>query len=159
LALVCLSCTTSKPKYVIGVSQCSGDIWRDKLNEELRMGTYFHDDVELRYASADDNDEKQIEQIDAFINEGINLLIVSPNQVATISPAIDRAFDSGIPVIVFDRKTSSKKFTAYIGADNENMGHEMGEYIAAQLKGKGRVLEIMGLKGSSPAIERHQGFA
>ena len=122
------------------------------------MGTYFHDDVELRYASADDNDEKQIEQIDAFISEGINLLIVSPNQVATISPAIDRAFDRGIPVIVFDRKTSSKKFTAYIGADNENMGHEMGEYIAAQLKGKGRVLEIMGLKGSSPAIERHQGF-
>lgn len=158
LALVCLSCTKSKPKYVIGVSQCSGDIWRDKLNEELHMGTYFHDDVELLYASADDNDEKQIEQIDAFVSEGINLLIVSPNQVATISPAIDRAYDRGIPVIVFDRKTSSKKFTAYIGADNEDMGHEMGEYIAAQLQGKGRVLEIMGLKGSSPAIERHQGF-
>ena len=158
LALVCLSCTKSKPKYVIGVSQCSGDIWRDKLNEELHMGTYFHDDVELLYASADDNDEKQIEQIDAFVSEGINLLIVSPNQVATISPAIDRAYDRGIPVIVFDRKTSSKKFTAYIGADNEDMGHEMGEYIAAQLKGKGRVLEIMGLKGSSPAIERHEGF-
>jgi ABC-type sugar transport system substrate-binding protein/DNA-binding response OmpR family regulator len=140
------------------VSQCSEDIWRDKLNNELKIGTYFHDDVELQFVSADDSDEKQIEQINQFISDGINLLIVAPNQVATVSPAIDKAFDQGIPVIVFDRKTNSQKYTAYIGADNFDMGRLMGEYIATKLNGKGRVLEIMGLKGSSPAIERHNGF-
>jgi AraC-like DNA-binding protein len=83
---------------------------------------------------------------------------VAPNQVSTVSPAIDNAFDKGIPVIVFDRKTNSEKYTAFIGADNYEMGSLMGEYIATQLGGKGRVLEIMGLKGSSPAIDRHNGF-
>ena len=158
LVLLLTACTSPRPKYVIGVSQCSEDIWRDKLNNELKIGTYFYDDVELRFASADDSDEKQIEQIRQFVNDGIDLLIVAPNQVATVSPAIDEVFDKGIPVIVFDRKTNSEKFTAYIGADNFEMGRLMGEYIATQLKGTGRVLEIMGLKGSSPAIERHNGF-
>ena len=158
LVLLLTACTSQRPKYVIGVSQCSEDIWRDKLNNELKIGTYFYDDVELRFASADDSDEKQIEQIRQFVNDGIDLLIVAPNQVATVSPAIDEVFDKGIPVIVFDRKTNSQKYTAYIGADNFEMGRLMGEYIATQLKGTGRVLEIKGLKGSSPAIDRHNGF-
>lgn len=158
LPLIYLACTDQRPKYVIGVSQCSEDIWRNKLNDELKIGTYFHDGVELRFASADDSDEKQIEQIHQFVRDGIDLLIVAPNQVTTVSPAIDEVFDKGIPVIVFDRKTNSEKFTAYIGADNYEMGRLMGDYIATQLKGTGRVLEIMGLKGSSPAIDRHNGF-
>jgi ABC-type sugar transport system substrate-binding protein len=122
------------------------------------MGAYFHDNVELKFAAAYDSDERQVQQIDSLVNDGIDLLIVAPNQVQTISPAIDRAYDKGIPVIVFERKTNSQKFTAFISADNYEMGHVMGEYIASRLGGKGSVLEIKGLEGSSPAIERHNGF-
>ena len=153
-----MSCTSSKPRYVIGISQCSEDIWRDKQNAELKMGAYFHDNVELKFAAAYDSDERQVQQIDSLVATGIDLLIVAPNQVSTISPAIDRAYDKGIPVIVFERKTNSQKFTAFISADNYEMGHVMGEYIASRLGGKGNVLEIKGLEGSSPAIERHNGF-
>ena len=145
-------------KYVIGVSQCSEDIWRDKLNDELVMSTYQHDNVSLKFASANDNDKLQKQQIEQFIKEGVNLLIVSPNQIHTISSVIDKAYDAGIPVILFDRKTDSKKYTAFIGADNYEAGHEMGLFIAQQLGGKGSVVEIGGLKGSSPAIERDRGF-
>ena len=159
LSIALISCAEKQPKYVIGISQCSDDIWREKQNAELRMAAYFHDDVELRFASAYDSDERQVEQIDSLVALGIDLLIVAPNQVQTISPAIDRAYDRGIPVIVFERKTNSEKYTAFMGADNYEMGHLMGEYIASRLKGRGRVMEIMGLKGSSPAIERHKGFA
>lgn len=160
LALFC-GCTGigQQVRWRIGVSQCSEDIWRDKLNSELLMGAYAHEGVELLFASADDSDERQVQQIDSFIAEGIDLLIVAPNQMATVSPAIDRAFDSGIPVIVYERKTSSHKFTAYMGGDNRLMGRQMGEYVAQLLGGHGHVVEIMGLKGSSPAIERHQGFS
>lgn len=153
-----MSCTSPKPRYVIGISQCSQDIWRDKQNAELKMGAYFHDNVELKFAAAYDSDERQVQQIDSLVATGIDLLIVAPNQVSTISPAIDRAYDKGIPVIVFERKTSSQKYTAFISADNYEMGHVMGEYIASRLGGKGNVLEIKGLEGSSPAIERHNGF-
>jgi len=107
---------------------------------------------------ANDNDKLQTEQINQFIKEGVDLLIVSPNQIHTISSVIDKAYDKGIPVILFDRKTDSKKYTAFIGADNYEAGHEMGHFIAQQLKGKGRIAEISGLKGSSPAIERNRGF-
>lgn len=156
--LALTSCSPGEKRYKIGVSQCSEDIWREKQNAELRMGAYLQDDVELRFAAAYDSDERQIEQIDSLIKSGIDLLIVAPNQVATISPAIDRAFDQGIPVIVFERKTNSQKFTAFISADNYEMGKVMGHYIVSRLNGQGRVLEIKGLAGSSPAIERHNGF-
>ena len=156
--MILAGCGRQEAKYIIGVSQCSEDIWREKQNAELRMGTYFQDGVELRFASALDSDQRQIEQIDSLVASGINLLIVAPNQVATISPAIDRAYDQGIPVIVFERKTNSKKYTAFMGADNYEMGRLMGEFIASRLNGRGKVMEIVGLKGSSPAIERDKGF-
>lgn len=159
LLLIFFSCSDSRKKYVIGVSQCSEDIWREKQNAELRMGAYLHDDVDLRFVSAYDSDERQVQQIDSLVATGIDLLIVAPNQMATISPAIDRAYDSGIPIIVFERKTNSKKFTAFISADNYEMGRLMGQFICRKLNGKGKILEIMGLKGSSPAIERHKGFS
>ena len=158
IAAILCSCSEKRARYVIGVSQCSEDIWRDKQNAELLMGAYCHEDVELRFAAAYDSDERQVQQIDSLVKTGINLLIVAPNQVQTISPAIDRAYDSGIPVIVFERKTDSRKYTAFISADNYEMGRQMGEYVATRLHGKGKVLEVMGLKGSSPAIERHKGF-
>ena len=152
------SCSQDTKKYRIGVSQCSDDIWRDKQNSELKIGAYFHDNVDLCFAAAYDSDERQIQQIDSLVGTGIDLLIVAPNQVSTISPAIDRAYDKGIPVIVFERKTNTKKYTAYMGADNYEMGHLMGEYVANRLEEHGRIIEVMGLKGSSPAIERHNGF-
>ena len=155
----CFGCAPKARHYVIGVSQCSADIWREKQNAELRMGTYLQDGVELRMAAAYDSDERQVEQIDSLVKMGIDLLIVAPNQVQTISPAIDRAYDLGIPVIVFERKTNSQKYTAFMSADNYEMGRQMGDYIGRRLAGKGQVLEVMGLKGSSPAIERHNGFA
>ena len=159
LALLLTNCTDNNgKKYVIGVSQCSEDIWRNKLNNELIMSTYQHDNVSLKFASANDNDRLQTKQINQFINEGVDLLIVSPNQVHTISAVIDKAYDKGIPVILFDRKTDSKKYTAFIGADNYEAGHEIGHFIAQQLEGKGNIVEICGLKASSPAIERDRGF-
>ena len=159
LTLVFSACSDNNvKKYVIGVSQCSEDIWRDKLNNELVMSTYQHDNVTLKFASANDNDRLQKQQIEQFIKEGVNLLIVSPNQIHTISSVIDKAYDAGIPVILFDRKTDSKKYTAFIGADNYEAGYEIGYFIGQQLDGKGNIAEICGLQASSPAIERNRGF-
>ena len=124
----------------------------------MQMETNFHEGVELRFASAYDNSERQSQQIDSLVESGIDLLIVAPNQLSSVSPAIDRAYDKGIPVIVFERKTDSQKYTAFVSADNYEMGHQMGKYVVSRLNGKGRVMEILGLKGSSPAQERHDGF-
>jgi len=158
LAIVLASCSGDK-RYTIGVSQCSVDNWRDKFNNELRTSSYLYDNVTLKIVSANDDSRQQIEQINHLVDNGVDLLIVSPNQLNSISAALQRATERHIPVILFDRKAASSDYTAFIGADNRRLGHEMGEYVARRLGGKGRIVEMIGLKGSSPAIERHEGFA
>lgn len=157
-SLLLCSCGNKPKKYIIGVSQCSMDAWREKLNSELQTAEYLNDSIEVRLASADDDNDSQLSQINYFIDQGVSLLIVSPNQVNTISPALERAQQKGIPVILVDRKTQSKKYTAFIGCDNYLLGKLVGDYIAQRLKGKGRIVEIRGLDDSSPAIDRHRGF-
>ena len=151
-------CAQQPRKYVIGVSQCSEDTWRDKLNDELKMGEYLNDSLIVKLASSNDDNVLQNKQVNQFIDEGVDLLIVSPNQLSAISKAVERAYDKGIPVILYDRKTNSDKYTAFIGCDNYTIGKSMGTFIAQQLQGKGRIVEISGLEGSSPALERHRGF-
>ena len=157
-SLLLCSCGNKPKKYIIGVSQCSMDTWREKLNSELKTAEYLNDSVEVRLASADDDNDSQLSQINYFIDQGVSLLIVSPNQVNAISPALERAQQKGIPVILVDRKTQSKKYTAFIGCDNYLLGKLVGDYIAQRLNGKGRIVEIRGLDDSSPAIDRHRGF-
>ena len=151
-------CAQQPRKYVIGVSQCSEDTWRDKLNDELKMGEYLNDSLIVKLASSNDDNMLQNKQVNQFIDEGVDLLIVSPNQLSAISKSVERAYDKGIPVILYDRKTNSDKYTAFIGCDNYTIGKSMGTFIAQQLLGKGRIVEIRGLEGSSPALERHRGF-
>lgn len=157
-SLLLCSCGNKPKKYIIGVSQCSMDAWREKLNSELQTAEYLNDSIEVRLTSADDDNDSQLSQINYFIDQGVSLLIVSPNQVNAISPALERAQQKGIPVILVDRKTQSKKYTAFIGCDNYLLGKLVGDYIAQRLKGKGRIVEIRGLDDSSPAIDRHRGF-
>lgn len=151
-------CAQKPRKFVIGVSQCSEDVWRDKLNDELKMGEYLNDSLIVKLASSNDDNVLQNKQVNQFIDEGVDLLIVSPNQLSAISKSVERAYDKGIPVILYDRKTNSDKYTAFIGCDNYTIGKSMGTFIAQQLHGKGRIVEISGLEGSSPALERHRGF-
>ena len=156
-ALLLTACSGGKKSLVIGVSQCSDDIWRTKLNEELSLAAVIND-VRLVFSSADDDSQRQMAQIRKFVKDGVDLLIVSPNQSHTITPAVEEAYDAGIPVILFDRKIDSPKYTAFIGADNVEVGRIMGQFIADYLGGKGKVVEIQGLEGSSPADDRHRGF-
>lgn len=158
LVVMFAACTEKPKKFVIGVSQCSEDIWREKLNDELKMGEYLNDSIIVKLVSSNDDNVLQNKQVNQFINEGVDLIVVSPNQLSAISEAVERAYDKGIPVILYDRKTNSDKYTAFIGCDNYMIGKSMGTFIAHQLKGKGRIVEICGLEGSSPAMERHRGF-
>lgn len=158
VSLCLASCAGEKAhkRFVVGVSQCSEDTWRDKLNEELRIAATYYD-VDLQIKSANDDVRLQTEQINRFVEQGVDLLVVAPGQVS-ISPAIDKAYEKGIPVIVFDRRTHSDKYTAYIGADNHDIGASMAEFMANANTAGTKVVELCGLSSSSPAIERDAGF-
>lgn len=148
----------NKPNYIIGVSQCSDDLWRQTMNNEMVRESSFNKDIELKIKTVKDNTKQQIADIEALIDGGVDLLIVSPNESAAITPIIQKAYKAGIPVILVDRKIDTEDYTAYIGADNYQIGKEAGLYAAGVLNGKGNVAEIRGWNGSTSDAERHAGF-
>lgn len=155
-------CTEKKKhqEFVIGFSQCIGsDLWRKGMLEEMRMELSLHPDANFIYADADGNSKKQVGQVKKMLEQNIDLLIISPNEAQPLTQVVEDAYKKGIPVIVIDRKTASSLYTAYVGADNYQIGKMAAEYIGAALKAKGNVIEVMGLPGSSPTIERQRGFA
>lgn len=146
-------------KFTIGFSQCTGgDAWRRQMKVAMEGELAFYPDMKLVYRDAENDSEKQVADIEAFIHDKVDLLIVSPNEATPITPIVEKAFNAGIPVIVVDRKTSSSMYNAYIGADNFEIGKLAGSYIADLLNEKGKVLEIWGLPGSTPAMDRHRGL-
>lgn len=156
LLLVFVSC--SDRRTVIGVSQCSDDLWRQKVNREIKIGQYQYKNVDVVFASADNNGKRQARQIDSLVKAKVDLLVVAPSDVKTVAPAIERAYRTGIPVILYDRMIESTHYTAYIGTDNVAIGREVADYLAHQLQGRGTVVEITGERGSTPVADRHRGF-
>lgn len=156
LLLVFVSC--SDRRTVIGVSQCSDDLWRQKVNREIKIGQYQYKNVDVVFASADNNGQRQARQIDSLVKAKVDLLVVAPSDVKTVAPAIERAYRAGIPVILYDRMIESTHYTAYIGTDNLAIGKEVADYLAHQLQGRGTVVEITGERGSTPVADRHRGF-
>lgn len=156
LLLVFVSC--SDRRTVIGVSQCSDDLWRQKVNREIKIGQYQYKNVDVVFASADNNGQRQARQIDSLVKAKVDLLVVAPSDVKTVAPAIERAYRAGIPVILYDRMIESTHYTAYIGTDNVAIGREVADYLVHQLQGRGTVVEITGERGSTPVADRHRGF-
>ena len=158
--LVCLACQRErKPRYIIGVSQCSEDLWRQTMNEELkREVALYQADAEVLIRSVKDDTPKQIADIEWFIEQKVDVLVVSPNESEACTPVIEKAYQQGIPVILVDRKIATESYTAYVGANNYQIGKEAGLYAIGVLKGKGNIAEVRGTKGSTSDAERHKGF-
>ena len=165
--LVTLSGCTTNYKYKIGVSQCVGGRWREKANVEMFSAQHLYDnDVKVIIKNADNNNERQCLQIDSLVDEGVDLLVVSPNDYHALNGSLQRAREKNIPIVFFDRTTALKDYTAYIGGDNVEAGRKMAEYAVLlcrdSVKTDGRrpiVLEMTGPLAISPAAQRHAGFS
>lgn len=159
--LLCAGCTIQKKdNFTIGVSQCSEDAWREMANNEIRREASFFGDIDLEIRSVADNSEKQIQDVRYFIDKKVDLLVISPNESSALTPIVSEAYATGIPVILFDRKTDNNQYTAYVGADNRQIGFQIGEYLKKTFPGKEpvRLLVVRGTKGSTADQERYDGL-
>lgn len=153
-----VACTRQERPYLIGVSQCSQDEWRSKQNEEMQREASLQQHVVLEVRSVRDDNEQQIADIEYFIQKKVDLLVVSPNEAHAVTPVVERAYHAGIPVVVIDRKIESDLYTAFVGADNVQIGQAMGNYVRSIRQRPLRLFEIAGLAGSTPAMERTEGL-
>ena len=157
LGIIFVSCSDTA-HYRIGVSQCSDDDWRQKMNAEIERELMFHPEVEVEIRSADDSSDKQIADIRYFMENHFDAIVVAPNEAEALTPVISEAYESGIPVVVFDRNINNDNYTAWQGADNEAIGRSAGQHAVMAAGPSVRAIEIRGLKGSTPAEGRHDGF-
>ncbi len=145
-------------KFRIAFSQCCDDPWRSVMNQEMNRELAFHPELDFEIRVAKNDSEAQIRQIRELLNKGVDLLLVSPNESKPLTSLIEEIYRSGTPVILIDRKTESSDYTAFIGADNHEIGETAARYLAALLGGKGKIIELQLGMTMTPAQERSRGF-
>ena len=152
--------TAAKDKFLIGMSQCNlGEPWRVAMNAQIEAAAAQYPEFEVVYSDAAQDNSKQVADVENFITQKVDLLIISPNEAAPLTGVVKKAYDSGIPVIVLDRRVEGDAYTSFIGGDNVLIGKKAGEYVAKYLgDAGGKIVEIKGLEGATPQKERHDGF-
>jgi ribose transport system substrate-binding protein len=148
-----------KTRFLVGFSQCNlGEPWRVAMNRAAQNEARNFADMEVVYSDAQQDNSKQVADVETFLRQKIDLLIISPNEAKPLTEVVARAYNQRIPVIILDRAIEGDTYTCFIGADNREIGRAAGEYAAKLLRGKGEVVEIQGLPGSPPARDRSEGF-
>ncbi|MXN91665.1 substrate-binding domain-containing protein [Flavobacterium sp. Sd200] len=143
----------------IAVSQAmSTDDWRQQMNRSMKVEASLRPEVHLEIIDAKNSVEKQVQDIESFIAKKVDVIIVSPIQSKPLTAVVEKSIRAGIPVLVVDRKIEGENYTAYLGADNVEIGRTAAKYIVSNLRGSGNLIEITGATGSSPAYERSLGF-
>ncbi len=146
-------------KFLVGFSQANkAEPWRTWMDDTVAKEAAKHPELEIVYADAQQDNSKQVADVENFLRQKIDLLIISPNEAKPLTAVVKRTFESGIPVVVLDRAIEGDTYTCFIGADNRQIGEAAGRFIVKLLGGKGNVVEIKGLPGSTPAIDRSEGF-
>ncbi|TEB41371.1 AraC family transcriptional regulator, partial [Flavobacterium circumlabens] len=130
-----------------------------QMNSAIKIEASLRPEVDLKISDANNNIAKQIEDIERFISNKVDVIIVSPIQSKPLTAVVEKSIKAGIPVLVVDRKIEGENYTAYLGADNIEIGRIAARYIISHSKGSGKIIEITGAKGSSPAYERSLGFS
>ncbi len=146
--------------YNIGFSQCNlGEPWRVQMNADIKAAAEKHKDrIRVFYKDAQNRTEVQQNQVREFIQQGVDLIIISPKESVPLTKPVAEAMAKGIPVIVLDRALAGDDYTMFIGGDNREIGRQAGYHMVKILGGKGNVVELKGLMTSQPAIDRHEGF-
>lgn len=146
-------------KYKIGFSQCTfSSEYRQSMNRSIQSNAMQAGGFEVIITDANDDSQKQIEDIKYLLSQKIDLLIVVPNEADALTPIVTDIYKSGLPVILLDRRTNNDQYTCFIGADNDQIGSEAAMYVMHNMPVKPKILEVFGQEESSAAIERHTGF-
>jgi ribose transport system substrate-binding protein len=150
---------TPQDPFVVGMSQCNlGEPWRVQMNEDVKQAAAKHPNLKVVFKDAQNDSLTQRAQVEELVQQGIDLLIISPKETAPLTKPVAEAYRKKIPVIVLDRAVDGDEFSVFIGADNKKIGREAGKWIAKALGGKGKIVELKGLMTSSPGQDRHAGF-
>ncbi len=151
-----ITATAAKPRAGLAISTLNNPFFVDLRDGALEAGARVGVDVTVADAQNDPN--KQLSQIENFIQQGVNIILVNPCDSAAIVPAIKSANVAKVPVITVDRGSDGGVVVCHIASDNVEGGRMAGQYLAKLLNYKGKVVELEGIPGTSAARDRGKGF-
>ncbi|MGH3797580.1 MAG: substrate-binding domain-containing protein [Pseudonocardiaceae bacterium] len=154
------ACKGPNHHYLIGMSQANlAEPYRVRMDDDIRAAVAKVPQFSVEFSDAAQDNSKQVTDVETFLTKQIDLLIISPNEATPLTSVVAKAYNKGIPVIVLDRKVDGSAYSTFIGANNVDIGRQAGQYVAKTLLPQGgKVVELSGLPGSTPAQERGEGF-
>jgi ribose transport system substrate-binding protein len=165
LALCLCSCSATRTdkRYFVAFSQCNNaEPYRAAQNALMTQLFAAYSDVKLAIADAQQDNSKQVAQVETFIRQKPDLLIVAPNERAALTAVMGQAMEAKIPTICLERDILQPNYTTYIRSDNAEIGRMAGEFIVDYLKRKygepkGKIVQMRGLLGVEGEIHRDGG--
>ncbi|HEY2764347.1 MAG TPA: substrate-binding domain-containing protein [Pseudonocardiaceae bacterium] len=154
------ACKGADHHYLIGMSQANlAEPYRVRMDDDIRTAAATVPQFNVEFADAAQDNSKQVADVENFITKRVDLLVISPNEATPLTAVVAKAYRQGIPVVVLDRKVDGSAYNTFIGANNVDIGRQAGQYVAKTLLPQGgKVVELRGLPGSTPAQERGDGF-
>jgi ribose transport system substrate-binding protein len=149
-----------KSEFVVGYSQSNNaEPYRAQLNLQLQYFMKQHPGMKLLpIADAHQSSATQVSQVQNFIQQKVDVLIVSPNEPAPLTAAVQQACQAKIPVIILDRSVNTDCYSSFIGGDNYEIGKLAGQEAVKDLPSGGNVVELRGIMSDQPQIDRDKGF-
>lgn len=146
--------------WTIGFSNTGlGDSWLVFMVQHLKWRASCYPDLikETLVTDAESKPEKQLADVESLLAKGIDLLIINPATEAALTPAVEKAMEKGVPVVVVVRGVSTDEYVTYIESKSVELGKQQAEWLAKTLTNKGKIVMMSGIAGASSAEERLQG--
>src|SRR5664279_4857591 len=153
VALLAVSCGGAKKQKVVAFSQANNaEPYRAAQNGLMTKLFAADTDIRLVISDGQQDNSKQVAQVETFIRQKPDLLIVAPNERAALTAVMGQAIEARIPVICLERDILRPNYTAYIHSDNVAIGRLAGKFIVEHLtkkygKPQGQVVAMRGLMG------------
>jgi ribose transport system substrate-binding protein len=150
---------TQEPKWKVGFSNATfEDPWRQVQNEEMKHAADKHPEIKLDILDGGNKNDTQIETVKSFLQQGIDLLIISPREADALTSIVKEAYDQ-IPVIIIDRNINEPAYTCFIGGNNVKIGQAAANLVVKHFAGKpAKIVEIEGIQDATATIDRKAGF-
>src|SRR5271165_1942660 len=154
---------SARKQFVVAFSQANNaEPYRAAQNAFLGKLLARQPDVKLVISDAQQDNSKQVAQVETFIRQKPDLLIVAPNERAALTAIMGQAMEAKIPTICLERDILQPNYTSYVHSDNLAIGRLDGQYIVDQLKKKngkpaGYVIQMRGLLGVEGEMKRDAG--
>lgn len=153
--LAASACKQSYPS--IETFQLMGTSWDDLLYTEFQRESSFNHGVSFKFNIATSAQE-EAEQIEQAIERGVSAIVVNPYSIKEIKPVVEKAYDSGIHVILVGQKLPTFKYTSYVGINNKQVGVLAAEYVKKCLPEGGNIIEIEGYRDVPFYLDRSEAF-